>query len=57
MIIAIMLILIIALPVYLFRACGAAKGAIATVLFILFLFACGILSTLGEITVLGINNI
>lgn len=57
MIIALMLILIISMPVYLFRSRGAAKGAIATVLFILYIFACGALSFLGEMTVLGIHRI
>lgn len=55
--IALMLILIIGMPVYLFRSRGAAKGAIATFVFVLFLLACGSLSSLGEMTVIAIKMV
>jgi bacteriorhodopsin len=51
--VAIVIIAIIAVPVYLFRSRGAGKGALATVLFLLYVFGCGLLSALGLLLVLG----
>lgn len=57
MVIAIIMILALSIPVYLFRSRGAARGALATALFILFLVGCVSLNVLGELTIAGINGL
>lgn len=57
MVVAIVMVLALSIPVYLFRSRGAARGALATLLFVLFLVACVILSGLGKMTAVDINRL
>lgn len=51
--VAIVAIAIISIPVYLFRSRGAGRGALATLLFLLFFLGCILLSMLGTLLVIG----
>lgn len=55
--IAIVMVLALSIPVYLFRSRGLTKGALATILFILFLVSCVALNGLGEMTIVGFNSV
>lgn len=56
MLLGIVIFMLIAIPIHLFKSRGGWKGALGTLLFLIYIFACGALMSIGTIAVLGLEG-